>query len=194
MLIEKLKNYNIILGSNSPRRKKIIEEIGFKVNVLASNIDESYENSLESKLVPIYLAKKKSKALKNKITTNDILITADTVVLYNNKILSKPINKEDAKKTLLQLSSNTHQVITGVCITTINKNISFSSTTKVTFNKIDEGEIEFYIDKYKPFDKAGSYAIQEWIGLIGIKEIKGSYSNVVGLPSSRLYHELKKLF
>ena len=194
MLIEKLKNYNIILGSNSPRRKKIIEEIGFKVNVIASNIDESYENSLESKLVPIYLAKKKSKALKNKIKTNDILITADTIVICNNKILSKPINKEDAKKTLLKLSSNTHQVITGVCITTIKKNISFSSTTEVTFNKIDEGEIEFYINNYKPFDKAGSYGIQEWIGLIGIKEIKGSYSNVVGLPSSRLYHELKKLF
>ena len=194
MLIEKLKNYNIILGSNSPRRKKIIEEIGLKVNVLASNIYESYENSLESKLVPIYLAEKKSKALKNKIKTNDILITADTVVLYNNKILLKPINKEDAKKTLLQLSSNTHQVITGVCMTTINKKISFSSTTEVRFNKIDEEEIEFYIDNYKPFDKAGSYGIQEWIGLIGIKEINGSYSNVVGLPSSRLYHELKKLF
>ena len=131
MLIEKLKNYNIILGSNSPRRKKIIEEMYLKVNVLASNIDESYENSLESKLVPIYLAEKKSEALKNKIKTNDILITADTVVLYNNKILSKPINKEDAKKTLLQLSSNTHQVITGVCITTINKKIIFSSNTEV---------------------------------------------------------------
>tara|TARA_B100000965_G_scaffold269141_1_gene227636 strand:- start:335 stop:919 length:585 start_codon:yes stop_codon:yes gene_type:complete len=194
MLIEKLKNYNIILGSNSPRRKKILEEIGFKVTVLASNIDETYEKNLESKLVPIFLAKKKSKALKNKIKKKDILITADTVVLYNNKILSKPINKEDAKKTLLQLSSNTHEVITGVCITTINKNISFSSTTEVTFNRIEEKEINFYIKNHKPFDKAGSYAIQEWIGLIGIKKINGSYSNVVGLPSSRLYHELKKLF
>ena len=194
MLIEKLKNYNIILGSNSPRRKKILEKMGLKVNVITSDIDESYSENIKLDKVPIYLAKKKYKALKHKIKTHDILITADTIVLFNNKILSKPINKEDAKKTLLQLSSNTHQVITGVCITTINKKISFSSTTEVTFNKIDEGEIEFYINNYKPFDKAGSYGIQEWIGLIGIKEIKGSYSNVVGLPSSRLYHELKKLF
>ena len=193
-MIDLFKKYNIILGSNSPRRKKILEKMGLKVNVIASDIDESYSENIKLDEVPIYLAEKKSKALKNKIKKNDILITADTVVIYNNKILSKPINKEDAKKTLLQLSSNTHKVITGVCITTINKNISFSSITEVTFNKIEEGEIEFYINNFKPFDKAGSYAIQEWIGLIGIKEIKGSYSNVVGLPSSRLYHELKKLF
>ena len=194
MLIEKLKNYNIILGSNSARRKKILEKMGLKVNVIASDIDESYSENIKLDEVPIYLAKKKSKALKNKIKTHDILITADTIVLFNNKILSKPINKEDAKKTLLQLSTNTHQVITGVCITTFNKNISFSTTSEVTFNKIEEGEIEFYINNYKPFDKAGSYGIQEWIGLIGIKKINGSYTNVVGLPSAKLFKELKNLF
>ena len=192
MLIEKLKNYNIILGSNSPRRKTMLENMGFKVRVITSNIDESYDKSLELKLVPIFLAEKKSKELKNKIQKNDILITADTVVLYNNTILSKPKNHEDAKKTLMRLSSNNHQVITGVCITTKSKSISFSSITEVTFNKIEEEEIEFYINTFNPHDKAGSYGIQEWIGLIGVKKINGSYSNVVGLPSAKLFKELEK--
>ena len=192
MLIEKLKKHNIILGSNSPRRKEILEEMGLKVNVMASDIDESYNENIKLHEVPIFLAEKKSKALNYLIKDKDILITADTIVLLKNKILSKPKDSDDAKQILLDLSSQTHDVITGVCISNYKKTISFSCSTSVTFNSIDENDIDFYIKKYKPFDKAGSYGIQEWIGLIGINKINGSYSNVVGLPSSRLYHELKR--
>ena len=194
MIIEKIKKYNLILGSNSPRRKKIIEEMGFKVNIIPANIDETIKEEISLEKIPVFLANEKSKALKNLIKQNDILITADTVVIFENKILNKPKNKVDAIKTLSNLSNKTHKVITGVCIRTIKNIKSFSCCTKVTFEKITAEEIDYYIQKYEPFDKAGSYGIQEWIGLIGIKKIEGSYSNVVGLPSSRLYQELKMLF
>ena len=192
MLIEKLKKYNLILGSNSPRRKEILEEMGLKINIVASDIDEYYNENIKPHEVPVFLAEKKSKALNYLIKEKDILITADTIVLLKNKILSKPKDQVDAKKILLDLSSQTHDVITGVCIASCKKTLSFSCSTSVTFNSIDENDIDYYIKKYKPFDKAGSYGIQEWIGLIGINKINGSYSNVVGLPSSRLYHELKR--
>ena len=192
MLIDKLKKYNLILGSNSPRRKEILEEMGLKINVVASDIDESYSEKIKLHKVPVFLAEKKSKALNYLIKEKDILITADTIVLLKNKILSKPKDQFDAKKILLDLSSQTHDVITGVCISSCKKTLSFSCLTSVTFNSMDENDIDYYIKKYKPFDKAGSYGIQEWIGLIGINKINGSYSNVVGLPSSRLYHELKR--
>lgn len=192
MLIDKLKKYNLILGSNSPRRKEILEEMGLKINVVASDIDESYSEKIKLHKVPVFLAEKKSKALNYLIKEKDILITADTIVLLKNKILSKPKDQFDAKKILLDLSSQTHDVITGVCISSCKKTLSFSCLTSVTFNSMDENDIDYYIKKYKPFDKAGSYGIQEWIGLIGINKISGSYSNVVGLPSSRLYHELKR--
>ena len=194
MIIEKIKKYNLILGSNSPRRKKIIEEMGFKVNIIPANIDETIKEEISLEKIPVFLANEKSKALKNLIKQNDILITADTIVIFENKILNKPKNKVDAIKTLSNLSSKTHKVITGVCIRTLKSIKSFSSSTNVTFEKITDEEIDYYIQKYEPFDKAGSYGIQEWIGLIGIKKIEGSYSNVVGLPSSRLYQELKMLF
>lgn len=192
ILIDKLKKYNLILGSNSPRRKKILEKMGLKINVVASDIDESYSENIKLHEVPVFLAEKKSKALNYLIKEKDILITADTIVLLKNKILSKPKDQVDAKKILLDLSSQTHDVITGVCISSCKETFSFSCSTSVTFNSIDENDIDYYIKKYKPFDKAGSYGIQEWIGLIGINRISGSYSNVVGLPSSRLYHELKR--
>ena len=192
-MLENIKKYNIILGSNSPRRKKILEELGLKVKVIASNIDESIIQNKNLEKVPILLAKKKAFALKNKIKSNDLLITADTIVLLKDEILKKPKNEEDAKRILSKISSKTHQVITGVCILINGKEHSFSNTTEVSFDKLDLNEIDFYIKKYKPFDKAGAYGIQEWIGLIGIKKINGSYSNVVGLPASRLYQELKRL-
>ena len=166
--------------------------MGLKINVVASDIDESYSENIKLHEVPVFLAEKKSKALNYLIKEKDILITADTIVLLKNKILSKPKDQVDAKKILLDLSSKTHDVITGVCISSCKETFSFSCSTSVTFNSIDENDIDFYIKKYKPFDKAGSYGIQEWIGLIGINKINGSYSNVVGLPSSRLYHELKR--
>ena len=192
-MLENIKKYNIILGSNSPRRKKILEELGLKVKVIGSNIDESIIQNKNPEKVPVLLAKKKAFALKNKIKSNDLLITADTIVLLKDEILTKPQNEEDAKRILSKISSKTHQVITGVCILINGKEYSFSNTTEVSFDKLDLNEIDFYIKKYKPFDKAGSYGIQEWIGLIGIKKINGSYSNVVGLPASRLYQELKRL-
>ena len=192
-MLENIKKYNIILGSNSPRRKKILEELGLKVKVIGSNIDESIIQNKNLEKVPIILAKKKAFALKNKIKSNDLLITADTIVLLKDEILTKPQNEEDAKRILSKISSKTHQVITGVCILINGKEHSFSNTTKVSFDKLDLNDIDFYIKKYKPFDKAGAYGIQEWIGLIGIKKINGSYSNVVGLPASRLYQELKRL-
>ena len=192
-MLENIKKYNIILGSNSPRRKKILEELGLNVKVISSNIDESIIQNKNLEKVPVLLAKKKAFALKNKIKSNDLLITADTIVLLKDEILTKPQNEEDAKRILSKISSKTHQVITGVCILINGKEHSFSNTTEVSFDKLDLNEIDFYIKKYKPFDKAGSYGIQEWIGLIGIKKINGSYSNVVGLPVSRLYQELKRL-
>ncbi len=191
-MLKKFKNYNLILGSNSPRRKEILKEIGLDFSIYPSNIEENFNKEIELKNIPVFLAEKKANALKNKLKENDILITADTVVIYNDELLSKPENTYQAKEMLEKLSGKSHKVITGVCLLSKNNKSIFSSKTIVTFNELDKFEIEFYINKYKPFDKAGSYGIQEWIGLIGIKKIEGSYTNVVGLPASMLYSKLKK--
>lgn len=191
-MLKKFKNYNFILGSNSPRRKEILKEIGLDFSIYPSNIEENFNKEIELKNIPVFLAEKKANALKNKLKENDILITADTVVIYNDELLSKPENTYQAKEMLEKLSGKSHKVITGVCLLSKNNKSIFSSKTIVTFNELDKFEIEFYINKYKPFDKAGSYGIQEWIGLIGIKKIEGSYTNVVGLPASMLYSKLKK--
>ena len=191
-MLKKFKNYNLILGSNSPRRKEILKEIGLDFSIYPSNIEENFNKEIELKNIPVFLAEKKANALKNKLKENDILITADTVVIYNDELLSKPENTYQAKEMLEKLSGKSHKVITGVCLLSKNNKSIFSSKTIVTFSELDKFEIEFYINKYKPFDKAGSYGIQEWIGLIGIKKIEGSYTNVVGLPASMLYSKLKK--
>ena len=191
-MLKKFKNYNFILGSNSPRRKEILKEIGLDFSIYPSNIDENFNKEIELKDIPVFLAEKKGNALKNKLKENDILITADTIVIYNNELLSKPENTYQAKEMLEKLSGKSHKVITGVCLLSKNNKSIFSSKTIVTFNDLDKFEIDFYINKYKPFDKAGSYGIQEWIGLIGVKKIEGSYTNVVGLPAAMLYNELKK--
>ena len=191
-MLKKFKNYNFILGSNSPRRKEILKEIGLDFSIYPSNIDENFNNEIELKDIPVFLAEKKANALKNKLKENDILITADTIVIYKNELLSKPENSYQAKEMLEKLSGKSHKVITGVCLLSKNNKSIFSSKTIVTFNDLDKFEIEFYVNKYKPFDKAGSYGIQEWIGLIGVKKIEGSYTNVVGLPASMVYTELKK--
>ena len=141
-------------------------------------------------MVPEFLSKGKSKGFHRELLKNEILITADTMVLCNNQIFGKPKDKEDAMQMLNQLQNNTHQVLTGVCIRSCDKIRSFTSTTSVTFGEISKEEIEYYIDKYKPFDKAGAYGVQEWIGYIGIKNIDGSYYNVMGLPVHKLYNEL----
>ena len=191
-MLKKFKNYNFILGSNSPRRKEILKEIGLEFSIYPSNIDENFNKEIELEDIPVFLAEKKANALKNKLKENDILITADTIVIYNNVLLSKPENTYQAKEMLEKLSGKSHKVITGVCLSNKNNKSIFSCETIVTFNDLNKFEIEFYINKYKPFDKAGSYGIQEWIGLIGVKKIEGSYTNVVGLPASMLYTELKK--
>ena len=191
-MLKKFKNYNFILGSNSPRRKEIIKEIGIDFSVYPSNIDENFNKEMKLENIGVFLAEKKANAIKNELKENDILITADTTVIHNNELLSKPENTLEAKEMLNKLSGKSHKVITGVCLLSKNRKFIFSCETIVTFNDLDIKEIEFYINKFKPFDKAGSYGIQEWIGLIGIKRIEGSYTNVVGLPASMLYKELKK--
>ena len=191
-MLKKFKNYNFILGSNSPRRKEIHKEIGLDFSIFPSNIDENFNKEIDLEDIPVFLAEKKANALKNKLKENDILITADTIVIYKNELLSKPENSYQAKEMLEKLSGKSHKVITGVCLLSKNNKSIFSSKTIVTFNDLDKFEIEFYVNKYKPFDKAGSYGIQEWVGLIGVKKIEGSYTNVVGLPASMVYTELKK--
>jgi septum formation protein len=191
-MLKKFKNYNFILGSNSPRRKEILKEIGLDFSIYPSNIDENFNKEINLEDIPVFLAEKKANALKNKLKENDILITADTIVIYKNELLSKPENSYQAKEMLEKLSGKSHKVITGVCLLSKNNKSIFSSKTIVTFNDLDKFEIEFYVNKYKPFDKAGSYGIQEWVGLIGVKKIEGSYTNVVGLPASMVYTELKK--
>jgi len=191
MLTEKLKRYNIILGSASTRRKELLKGIGLNFSIKITDKEESYPTDLKDVQIVEFLAKQKQEFLSKGLKSNDLLITADTIVSKNGVILHKPKDENDAKKILSNLSENSHEVITGVCIKTLNKEVVFSSITKVYFNKLSDEEIDFYIRNYKPFDKAGSYGIQEWIGHIGIKKIEGSYNNVVGLPTADLYQTLK---
>ena len=191
-MLKKFKNYNFILGSNSPRRKEILKEIGLDFSVYPSNIDENFNKEIKLENIGVFLAEKKANAIKNELKDNNILITADTTVIHNKELLSKPENTLEAKEMLNKLSGKSHKVITGVCLLSKNRKCTFSCETIVTFNNLDMTEIEFYINKFKPFDKAGSYGIQEWIGLTGIEKIEGSYTNVVGLPASMLYSKLKK--
>lgn len=190
----KFDNYNIILASNSPRRRELLSglDVDYEVRIL-DNIDESYPNDIPLEDVAEYLAIKKANSYTNGLLDNEILITADTIVLIDNEIYGKPKDKADALRMLNGMSNKTHRVITGVCLVSTQKSVSFSSTTSVTFGSLDEGEINYYIDKYKPYDKAGSYGVQEWIGYVGVKHIEGSYYNVMGLPIFRVYEELKKL-
>lgn len=184
--------FNIILGSQSPRRKELLSGLDLEfITKIIPGLEESYPNTLKGEEIPIYLAEQKANAYELK--DNDLLITADTIVWLNDKVYGKPINEEDAKNMLRALSGQTHDVITGVCVRTNKTNISFASTTKVTFATLTEEEINHYINKYHPMDKAGSYGVQEWIGYIGVEHIEGSYYNVMGLPIQRLYQTLKGL-
>ncbi len=184
---------DLILGSHSPRRKQLLQEAGFDFIVRTIPFDEAFPASLDAVKVASYLAEGKNKS--QRVAANDeIVLTADTVVIHNNEILGKPINSEEAERTIRRLSGQSHLVITGVCISNAHKTITFSSTTEVKFNTLTLDEISFYVNQYQPLDKAGSYAIQEWIGLIGIEWIKGSYYNVVGLPISHVYNVLMNEF
>lgn len=185
--------YNIILASNSPRRKELLAGLGVEFDVrLIDGIDETYPDDIESHDVAEYIAKKKADAYKQSIASNELIITADTIVILDDEIFGKPLNAADAYTMLQKLSGKTHQVITGVCLLTKNEQRVFRVTTDVTFKELEMEEIKYYVDNYKPFDKAGAYGIQEWIGYIGVTSLNGSYFNVVGFPVQRIYTELQK--
>lgn len=188
-----IKNYQIFLGSRSPRRKHLLEELGvdFKIWVKEDK-PEIYPSGLNPREIAEFLAKDKAQAFLKDLKEKDILITADTIVCCSDSILLKPKTKIDAFSSLKILSGNTHNVITGVCLSSAEKSCCFYSDTLVNFSVLEDEEIDYYIDSYEPYDKAGSYGIQEWIGYIGVESITGSYFNVMGLPVQKLYTELKK--
>ena len=189
-LKEKMKK--IVLSSNSPRRKELLGELGidFEVRVI-EGIDETYPKELSVEEVPQYIAREKARVYI--VGKDEVLLTADTVVVLGNDIMGKPHDEADAMRMLRQLSGKTHQVITGVCLTTNDKQVTFADVTDVSFADLTDEEIKYYVDNFRSLDKAGAYGIQEWIGLAGVTGIKGSYFNVVGLPVHRVYAELKKL-
>jgi len=193
MLLNKIKNYRLILATQSPRRHFLMKEAGFDFEIIVpEGIEEIYPEAVVNEEIPVYLAELKASWFKGKLKENEIVITADTVVLLEDKVLGKPESSAEAFEMLKSLSGKTHEVATGVCFTNLNKQKSFVSISKVHFREFSDEEITFYIEKYKPFDKAGSYGAQEWIGYIGIEHIEGSYFNVMGLPIQMLYAELEK--
>lgn len=191
-MLENLNKYEIVLASNSPRRKELLQRMGvnFKVRTLFG-IDESYPDSLRGEDIVCYISRNKAKAYQSSMAPNELLITADTIVYVDGEVMGKPKNAEQAREMLHKLSGKTHQVITGVTIVTAKRTENFGVTSQVKFTNITDEEINFYVDNYLPFDKAGAYGIQEWIGIVAVEEIKGSYFNVVGLPVQRLYQKLK---
>ena len=184
--------YNIILGSQSPRRQELLHglDVNFTVNVIAG-LEENYPATLQGEDIPMFLAQQKADAYRNTLTPQDMLITADTIVWLDGIVYGKPKDEADAKKMLRALSGKTHDVITGVCVTTTERQETFAAISKVTFASFSDDEINYYIEKYQPMDKAGSYGVQEWIGYIGVERIDGSFYNVMGLPVQRLYTLLK---
>ncbi len=188
-----IKNYKLILASASPRRQQLMKDAGFTFEVRLKNVEEKYPQELHWENVPEYLSKVKASAFREELKADEVLITADTVVCIHDRILGKPADRKEAISMLQELSGNRHLVVTGVSVTTRTKQLSFSSRTDVFFKRLSNEEIEFYVDTYKPFDKAGAYGIQEWIGYIGIERIEGSFYNVMGLPIQKLYETLRKL-
>ncbi|MBK5195922.1 MAG: septum formation protein Maf [Proteiniphilum sp.] len=188
-----LSHYQIILASNSPRRKELLSGIDLQYEIRTlPDIDESYPETLPQEEVAVFLARKKASAYLPDLKENELLITADTIVLLDGMILGKPVDKDEAKEMLLTLSGETHRVITGVCFTTEHKQICFSDTAYVTFGTLSEEEIDYYVSKFSPMDKAGAYGVQEWIGYVAVEKIEGSYFNVMGLPIFKVYQELKR--
>lgn len=191
ILQEKYKNYQIILASNSPRRKQFLTDLGLNFTIKPANVNEEYPSQLKGKDIALYIAQQKASVFNN-LDTNELIITCDTIVWIDDVALGKPENSEHAKQMLQQLSGKTHEVISAVCIKSNQKEQLFYDVTEVTFNTLNPLDIDYYVDTFKPFDKAGSYGIQEWIGLIGIEKINGSYTNVVGMPMEKLYNQLIK--
>lgn len=192
MLNKKLENYNIILASGSPRRQQFLKDLGLNFTVRSIGVEEIYPKYLHGNEITSFLAQLKADAYEKTLNENDILITADTVVRFNGRIFGKPKDADDAKKMLTELSNNEHEVITSICIKTNESTKIINDTTVVHLEKLSEEEIEFYINKYAPYDKAGSYGIQEWLGYIAVKKIEGSFFNVMGFPVHKFYKEMMK--
>ncbi|MBO6607534.1 Maf-like protein [Psychroserpens sp.] len=193
MLNNRLKNFNIILASGSPRRQQFFKELGLDFEIRLKPVKEEYPHRLRHFEISDYLAQLKSLPFKEELKENDILITSDTIVWHNESALGKPRSHEEAFQMIASMSDQTHEVITSVCFTTKNTQKTVNAITKVTFKALSKDEINYYIDTYEPYDKAGAYGIQEWIGQIGITKIEGSYTNVVGLPTHLVYKTLNSM-
>lgn len=192
-MLDNLRKFRIILASNSPRRRELLAGLGIDYEVRTlQGIDESYPSDLPVEQAAEYIAAEKAAAYRQQMADDELIITADTIVIVGDEVMGKPHDADDARRMLHKLSNRTHQVITGVCLTTSTKQRRFSVTTDVTFKALADEEIDYYINTYRPYDKAGAYGIQEWIGYIGVTGLHGSYFNVMGLPVQRIYTELSR--
>lgn len=193
-MLDNLKKYHIILASNSPRRRELLSGLGvdYEVRTLPG-VDESYPDTLSGEDIPVYISREKAAAYLPSIAPDELIITADTIVWLDGRVLGKPADEADACRMLRELSGRTHRVITGVTLSTAAFQKSFAVTSEVEFAPLTEEEITYYVDHYRPLDKAGAYGVQEWIGFIGVRRLSGSYFNVMGLPIQHLYQELKEL-
>jgi septum formation protein len=193
MLKEKLKNYKLILASGSPRRQQFFKDLDLDFEIRLKEIEEVFPPELKAEEITNFLAELKAAAFEGELQPNEILITSDTIVWHKNKALGKPKDRQEAYDILKSLSNTTHEVITSVCFKTNNSSSVIYETTKVTFNELSDQAILYYLENYKPYDKAGAYGIQEWIGFIGVSKIEGSYANVMGMPTDKVYEFLHKL-
>lgn len=192
-MLSNLQKYEILLASNSPRRRELLAGLDIEYRVTAlPEVDESYPATLSGEEIPLYISQEKAAAYRSQMKENTLLITADTIVWLDGRVYGKPHDLADAKAMLQALSGKTHTVITGVTLTSMQKQISFAVSTEVDFAPLTDDEIDYYVDRYRPLDKAGAYGVQEWIGYIGVTGLHGSYYNVMGLPIQRLYTELKR--
>ena len=191
-LLQNIDKYKIILASQSPRRIELLNGLNIKFEVQVLDVNEDFPAQMVGVDIPMYLAEKKANAYKHIMDEHTMIITADTIVWHEGKVLGKPVDETDARRMLRALSGKTHQVITGVCISTLQRRKVFVVISDVRFARLTEAEIEYYLHNFKPYDKAGSYGVQEWIGFVGVEHINGSYFNVMGLPVQRLYNELKR--
>lgn len=187
-----LQGFELLLGSASPRRHELIYKMNLPYEVVKIHVEETYPHDLVRHEIPEYLSRKKALQFFKNLQPNQVLITADTIVWYNGRALGKPKDRDEAESMLKELSGNRHQVYTGVTLSHLKLQTTFSVCTEVLFEPIEVNEIKFYVNDYKPFDKAGSYGMQEWLGIVKVREISGSYTNVVGLPTAELYKNLKK--
>ena len=193
-MLDNLEKYKVILASGSPRRRELMAGLGVNYEVrILPDVDESYPDTLQGEEIPLYIAKEKADAYIPMMQPDELIITADTIVWLDGKVLGKPRDRDDALQMLRTMSGRTHKVFTGVCITTTDWQRSFTAQTEVRFATLSEDEIIYYVDNFKPMDKAGAYGVQEWIGFIGVENISGSYYNIMGLPVQKLYRELLKV-